>query len=475
MQTTEKKTLSFASALLAVVLSLGTIIVGKLILSLDTTITLLLSATLVSIFVVLKGVKWDDIETEIGAGIKGMGVPIIILMETGILVGVWMASGTIPTLMYWGLKLLSPQIFLVATCIICTVMSVVSGTSWGTLATAGIALLGVGIGLNIPIPYVAGAIVVGSFFGDKMSPLSDSTIVAAASCGVPLMEHVRHMLWTTTPAYLISLLLYLFLGLGFNGSISGDAYFSLLEGLQGAYNMNLIVLLPPIIVFALVLMKKPSLPAFAAGIGAAMVIAIAFQGVSFEDVCTVMASGYTVDTGNDLVNSLVHRGGMTSMLSTVAIVLGAAVFAAPIRASGAAQILFAKVEDLAKTPGRFMAACYIIHPIFQLVAVTYYVTYPVMGSFTAPVFDKFGLSRANLTRTFEDSGTIIAPLIPWGMAGSYITSQLGVVPGDYFLYMPLCWLCIVFGILCSLTGIGIKRTDGTYVRPILWQKKRTAN
>ena len=160
-----------------------------------------------------------------------------------------------------------------------------------------------------------------------------------------------------------------------------------------------------------------------------------------------------------------------SMLSTVAIVIGAAVFAAPIRASGAAQVLFGKVEEIAKTPGRFAAACYIIHPIFQLVAVTYYVTYPVMGSFCAPVYDKFGLSRANLTRTFEDSGTVIAPLIPWGMASSYITAQLGVVPSEYWQYMPMCYMCIVFGIILSLTGIGVKKADGTYVRPILWQKK----
>ena len=165
----EKKTLSFGSALIAVVLSLGTIIVGKLLWSLDTTIVLLMSATVVSIFVIIQGVKWGDIEEEISSGIKGMGVPVVVLIETGILVGVWMASGTIPMMMDLGLKLISPKIFLLVTCLICTVMSVVSGTSWGTLATAGVALLGVGIGLGIPVPMTCGAIVVGSFFGDKMS------------------------------------------------------------------------------------------------------------------------------------------------------------------------------------------------------------------------------------------------------------------------------------------------------------------
>lgn len=468
----EKKTLSFGSALIAVVLSLGTIIVGKLLWSLDTTIVLLLSATVVSIFVVLQGVKWSDIEAEISGGIKGMGVPIVVLIETGILVGVWMASGTIPMMMDLGLKLISPNIFLLVTCLICTVMSVVSGTSWGTLATAGVALLSVGIGLGIPIPMTCGAIVVGSFFGDKMSPLSDSTIVAAASCEVPLVEHIRHMLWTTTPAYLVCLVLYTVLGFQFHGSIGGEEYAALLAGLESTFQFNFLLLLPPVIVFALVLTKKPALPAFAAGIFSAVVLGMMFQGQSFQELCVVMAKGCAIDSGSPLVNTLIQRGGMSSMLSTVAIVIGAAVFAAPVRASGAAQVLFAKVEAVAKTPGRFAAACYIIHPIFQLVAVTYYVTYPVMGSFCAPVYDKYGLSRANLTRTFEDSGTIIAPLIPWGMAGSYITAQLGVVPSDYWQYMPLCYLCIVFGIICSLTGIGVKRADGAYVRPVLWQKKQ---
>lgn len=249
----EKKTLSFGSALIAVVLSLGTIIVGKLLWSLDTTIVLLLSATVVSIFVVLQGVKWSDIEAEISGGIKGMGVPIVVLIETGILVGVWMASGTIPMMMDLGLKLISPNIFLLVTCLICTVMSVVSGTSWGTLATAGVALLGVGIGLGIPIPMTCGAIVVGSFFGDKMSPLSDSTIVAAASCEVPLVEHIRHMLWTTTPAYLVCLVLYTVLGFQFHGSIGGEEYAALLAGLESTFQFNFLLLLPPVIVFALVL------------------------------------------------------------------------------------------------------------------------------------------------------------------------------------------------------------------------------
>lgn len=466
----EKKTLSIKNSFIAVTLSLAVIIIGKIGLAINTTVVLLLSATIVSLFVMCCGVKWDDIEKQMEVGISQMCIPIIILIETGILVGVWMISGTIPTMMYWGLRLLNPRFFLLITCLICTVMSVASGTSWGTLSTVGVALLGVAVGLNIPLPYVAGAIVVGSFFGDKMSPLSDSTIVAAASCDIPLIVHVRHMLYTTIPGYIVSLILYLVLGFSFDGAIGGESYEAILNTLESSFNMNILMIIPPILVFTLILMKKPSIPVFAVGIISAMVLAMLFQEQSFAAVCSAMAKGCSLDTGNNVVNSLVQRGGLNSMLSTVALVIGAGVFGAPVRASGAAEIIFSKVEEFAKTPPKFMVLCTIIHPIFMLIAVTYYVTYPVMGSMVGPVYDKFGLSRANLTRTFEDTGTIIAPLIPWGMAGAYILSQLNIAPGEYWMYMPLCWTCAFTGIFCALTGIGIMKSDGTMVRPIIKNK-----
>lgn len=467
-----KKNFGMAKSLIAVFLSLLIIILGKMWLKIDTTIVLLLSAFVVSVFVMICGIKWDDIQAQIGVGVKQMGIPIIILMETGILVGAWMISGTIPTMMYYGLQILNPKFFLVLTCLICTVMSVASGTSWGTLSTVGIALLGVSIGLKIPLPYVAGAIVVGSFFGDKMSPLSDSTIVAAASCDVPLIEHVKHMLYTTVPAYVISLLLFLFLGFQFDGSIAGEEYSLILTTLEKTFDMNIFMIIPPILVFVLIIMKKPAIPVFAIGILSAAILAVIFQGQDVTAVASTLASGCKLDTGEELVNTLVQRGGMSSMMSTVGIVLGAAVFGAPIRASGAAETIFGKVAEKAKSPKMFMILCTIMHPIFMLIAVTYYVTYPVMGSMVGPVYEKYGLSKANLTRTFEDTGTIIAPLIPWGMAGAFITGQLNITPDQYWMYMPLCWLCAVFGIICILTGIGIKKTDGTMVTPILHRKKK---
>lgn len=465
--------LHVGKALLMVGIALLTIIVGKLFLKLDTTLVLFISAALVSCTaVIFAGIPWAKIEEQIAVGIRQMGIPVIILMEIGMLVGAWMVSGTIPTIMYYGMIIMNPRYFLVLTCISCSVMSVASGTSWGTLSTLGVALMGVALGLGIPLPYVAGAIVVGSFFGDKMSPLSDSTIVAAASCNVDLLAHIRHMLYTTVPGYVVSLLLYLILGFQFGGgTIQNEEYQIILTALQENFVINPLMLVPPILVLALILMRKPCLPTFAAGIASAVLLAVVCQKVEFTAAMQCVVSGYTETTGISLVDGLLNRGGLSSMLSTVGLVLAAGVFGAPIKASGAAEAIFREVKKFAKTPVQLMILCTIMHPIFILIAVTYYVTYPVMGEMVGPVYEEYGLSKKNLSRTFEDTGTISAPLIPWGMAGAFIASTLGIGPGEYWMYMPLTWMCALTGIVLAITGIGVAKTDGSMVRPLF--KKRT--
>ena len=469
-----KEKVSVQKALLMVGVALLVIIIGKLFLKLDTTLVLFISSTAVSIIAVLFcGTSWNKIEEQISIGIRQMGVPVIILMEIGMLVGAWMISGTIPTIMYYGMKIMNPRFFLVLTCITCSVMSVASGTSWGTLSTLGVALMGVALGLGIPLPYVAGAIVVGSFFGDKMSPLSDSTIVAAASCNVELTEHIRHMLYTTVPGYIVSLVLYLILGMQFGGgTIQNEEYTVILDTLQANFVINPIMVIPPIIVLILILMKKPCLPTFAAGIASAIVLAIVCQGTDLSSAMAAVVSGYKQETGTALVDGLLNRGGISSMLSTVGLVLAAGVFGAPIKATGAVEVIFSKVKSFAKTPRQLMILCTIMHPVFILIAVTYYVTYPVMGEMVGPIYEEYGLHKKNLTRTFEDTGTISAPLIPWGMAGAVITTTLGITPGEYWMYMPLTWMCALTGIVLAITGIGVARTDGTMITPLFRKKAK---
>lgn len=237
------------------------IIVCKIVFNVDTKTTLMLSGAIGGIICMIWGFKWEDIESKFAEGIKSTAMPIVLLIVIGMMVASWILSGTIPTMTYYGMKLLAPGQFLFLSCILCSVMSVCTGTSWGTVSTLGVALLGVAMGLGIPIEMTAGAIVVGSFFGDKMSPLSDSTVLAASCARVNLLDHVKHMFYSTVPAMAVSLVLFFVLGFKFkDGAISGADYDEILAGLDASFNLNLLTLLPPIVVLVLVLMKKPAIP-----------------------------------------------------------------------------------------------------------------------------------------------------------------------------------------------------------------------
>lgn len=372
---------------------------------------------------------------------------------------------------YYGMKLLAPGQFLFLSCILCSVMSVCTGTSWGTVSTLGVALLGVAMGLGIPIEMTAGAIVVGSFFGDKMSPLSDSTVLAASCARVNLLDHVKHMFYSTVPAMAVSLVLFFVLGFKFkDGAISGADYDEILAGLDASFNLNLLTLLPPIVVLVLVLMKKPAIPTFGAGIVVAFIIGIVTQGADPIEMLNAMSKGVSMETGISIVDKLVNRGGIVSMLDTIGLILSAAIFAAPMRASGSVNAIFEAVKKVAKTPTQFMVLALIMQPVLLVATTSYFVTMPVTGELAADAMDELGYSRLNLSRMMEDGGTVVCPLIPWGNTGAFITATLGVTPYEYFFYMPFIWLCFVFDMLSIVTGIGLKKADGSMVTPIFKRK-----
>ena len=290
----EKKKLSFAKAMILLLIAVVTIFVVKAKIGGDTSVSLLCAAAAVSALAMIWGIKWADIEHEVKENFKSMASPLMILMCVGLLVGTWMISGTIPTMIYYGMKFLSPGIFLVMTCLIAAIMSVMTGTSWGTVSTVGVALIGVSAGLGIPLAYTAGAVTAGALFGDKLSPLSDTTVMAAAVAEVNIIDHIKYMLLTTVPSLIVSLVLYGVLGAKYAGqSMAGDDYSAIMETLQSTFNINVIMLIPPIVVVTLIVLKKPTIPTFFSGILTAMVLAWIFQGASFSDVIFAMGKGYT--------------------------------------------------------------------------------------------------------------------------------------------------------------------------------------
>jgi NhaC family Na+:H+ antiporter len=347
------------------------------------------------------------------------------------------------------------------TCIIASLMSLMTGTSWGTVSTVGVALMGVSAGLGVPVAYTAGAITVGAIFGDKLSPLSDTTVLSAAVADVDIVTHIKYLLYTTLPCLVISLLLYGVLGANYvSGGIAGEDYDVMMKTLSGVFNVNPIMMIPPVIVLALIAMKKPTVPTFFTGIVAAMLLAAIFQEASIKDIMNAVGSGYTKSTEVKLVDTIVLRGGLRSMLGTIVLVLSAGVFGAPLKASGAIEIIIEKVESVVRNEKQMMLAVGALHIILFLIVVSYYVSFIIIGNMTKDLFDKYKLNRANLSRTLEDTGTAIAPLIPWGLSGAFYSSTLGIDVTEFVLYAPITYLSCVFGAFYILTGFKIARVSG---------------
>lgn len=451
--------LSTWKAILLLVLSFSVVLGGILYLDAPTTIVLISAGVLVIILSLMWGVKWSNIEEDLVETLKSMLPAILILLAVGMLIGVWMLSGTIPLIVFYGLKSIDPSLFLIITAIICSVMSIMAGTSWGTIGTVGVALMGVSIGLGIPLHYTAGAIVVGAFFGDKLSPLSDTTIMAPAMAGVPIVDHIKHMLWTTIPGYVISLILYFLLGLQFDGQIgSNESVELILSTLSNNFTLNPILILPPLLVLVLIYLKKPTLPVFGVGIIAGCLLAVIFQGRELLEVFTALDGGYTDSINVPIVDEILQRGGMSSMLGTVALLISAAIFGSPLKSAGVIQVLLDKIVEFAKSGKAMMTSSLTLHGILFTITGSYYVTYAVIGPIISPLYDKFGLQRKNWSRTMEDTGTALSPIIPWGVTGAFVADTLQVSTGEFFLYAPMTYLGIIFALIYIFSGIGVSKT-----------------
>lgn len=320
----EKRIVKPWQAGLMLLVGIAVIIVGLLVMKLNNRIVLALDGVTMCLMAWCFGIPYAELQQGIKETVSSMIVAILILLAVGVLVGTWMASGTVPVMIYYGMKVLTPGLFLPVVCIHCTLMSTMAGTSWGTLATVGVACMGVAQGLGVPLPAAAGAVCTGAFFGDKVSPLSDSPVITATVCEVPLMDGIRHALISTGPAYLISLVFCFVYGLRYSGgSVGGEVYEDILSTVSAEFWLSPVLLLPVLVVVVLILMKKPTIPTFIAGIAAGAVMAMLCQGVSLHDILTVMYSGFSADTGSDVVNSMLNRGGFTSMLSTIGLLIAA--------------------------------------------------------------------------------------------------------------------------------------------------------
>ena len=429
-------------------------------------IALILSACVAAIVGIKNGYKWKDIESGIVKGI-GMGMSaILILLAVGALIGTLIMSGTVPAMIYYGLNILSPSIFYFATCIICAIAALSIGSSWTVAGTLGVALMGIATGLGLSPSITAGAVISGAYFGDKMSPLSDTTNLAPAIAGTDLFTHIKHMLWTTGPSLVIALVMFLFIGL--TTEISGNAQgLELIQTtLQNTFNISIVSFIPIIVIFILAYNKVPAFPTILIGALLAGLFSAILQPqivknfvaqpelstslVMISGVWTALHSGFVLESGVEIVDDLLTRGGMASMLNTIWLVICALTFGAVLETTNLLKKLVESVLSLANSTGSLIITTIATCIGVNIIAADQYISIVLPGRMYRAEFARKKLAARNLSRTLEDSGTITSPLIPWNTCGAYMSASLGVAT---FSYLPFCFFNIVNPIIAIIYAI----------------------
>ncbi len=449
---------------LTVLLSLNVYYYGDDSLSGANQIALVLSAAFCSLLAARRGTQWDTILEGIKNSVSDALPALLILLLIGSLAGTWLISGIVPAMIYYGLQIINPTYFLLAACIVSAIISVATGSSWSTIATIGVALLGIGQALGISEAMVAGAIISGAYFGDKMSPLSDTTNLAPAMAGTDLVTHIRYMTYTTLPSILITLIIFLFLGFNLDASNSPNDIKVILTALQSKFYISPILFLVPISVIFLIVKKIPAIPALLAGTLLGGLAAIIFQpeiiidlGSSanyfksaFITLINAMSSDTSIVTDNELINGLLSTGGMYGMLNTVWLIICAMCFGGAMEASGFLKCISDSLMKLATNTASLIATTTGTCIFFNMTASDQFLAIVVPGKMFKDAYKDQGLAPENLSRTLEDSGTVTSVLIPWNTCGA---TQAGILGVSTLTYLPFCFFNIISPFMTMLYAI----------------------
>jgi len=422
--------------------------------------------------IVVYKISYKEIESQI---VKSIGVAIqasVILLIVGALIGMWIISGIVPTMIYYGLLLINPTVFLPVSCIVCAIVAVSTGSSWSTTGTVGIALIGIGQTLGIPLGMVAGAIISGAYFGDKMSPLSDTTNLAPAMAGTDVFTHIRHMMYTSGPAIILAVIGFTVLGLFYGqGTVNQEDINTVLAVIESKFNIGVHLFLVPAAVLFMVYKRVPALPALLIGTLLGGLFALIFQseliasliegGASakgfYQQIVTTAYDGFTIKTDNELIDSLFNRGGMKGMLPTVWLILMAMVFGGAMEGTGMLQKIAGSILKLVRGAGSLIGATLASCVVMNMTACDQYLAIVVPGRMFKNAYEEYGLKPKNLSRALEDSGTVTSVLVPWNSGGAYNAGVLGVAT---LTYLPFCF----FNLLSPLVSAFLAGFDLTIER-----------
>jgi len=454
-------------SLFSLVVGIG---VSILIFGMDPHIPMLLGVIVASIVALRCGFHWDVIQHGMVAGIANALPAMIILLIVGVLIGIWILAGVVPTLIYYGLMLLSPAVFLPAALLICAITSTATGTSWGTTGTIGVALMGVGAGLGLPLPIVAGAVLSGAYFGDKMSPLSDTTNLAPAMVGTDLYTHIKHMSYTTGVSFALTLVIEIVIGMQYGGGDGNlERIDTIMSTLDQTFTINPVLFLPPLIVMVVSFRKIPAIPGITLGVLAGVLCAIGLQGANYEMLVNAAFSGYTSETGVEDVDSLLSRGGLESMLYTISLIIVAMMFGGVMERTFQLKVVADRILTWAQSTGSLITATALTCIGANIVLCDQYMSIVMGGRTYAQAYRERGLAPQNLSRAIEDSGTVTANLVPWNSGGAYQAATLGVATLAYLPFNFFCWLSplvtILFGVM-GWTITPLKRDETESAAPV---------
>ena len=436
-------------------------------------LALLFAAATAAIVGIKFGSKWRNILDGIKKSISSTTPSLIILLLIGALAGTWLLSGIVPAMIYYGLQILSPEIFLFATAIIAAIVSLSTGSSWSTIATIGIALLGIGQALGMPTGLIGGAIISGAYFGDKMSPLSDTTNLAPAMAGTDLFTHIKYMMYTTIPSFAITLIIFLVIGFNFESSGTQDVN-RLLSAISNSFKITGWLFLVPILVIVLIIKKTPPIPALLVGTLLGGIFAIIFQpevvmsitnseslniSSAYTAIINAMGSDIAITSDNKMINNLLSTSGMAGMLNTIWLIICAMIFGGAMEATGLFRRVAAPIIKYADSTGSLIATTAGTCIFFNITASDQYLAIVVPGRMFSNTYKEKGLAPENLSRTLEDSGTVTSVLIPWNTCGATQSAVLGVAT---LTYLPFCFFNLISPIMTIAYGylnIRIKKLE----------------
>ncbi|SUO97064.1 Malate-2H(+)/Na(+)-lactate antiporter [Suttonella ornithocola] len=428
-------------------------------------VPLLCGLLITGLFIRIRKGKWMDMENHMYKVVK-IGLPAsVILLSVGALIASWILAGTVPTILYYGFSWFSPGSFLLSVCILCAIVSVATGTSWGTVGTVGLAMMGIGEGLGIPAPVTGGAIVSGAFFGDKISPLSDTTNLTPAAAEIDLWTHIKGLLPTTIPAMAIALGIYAYMGIQYADLHGDTTRIELIrQTMQEHYQISFITLIPAAIVIGAAILKFPALPTLLIGTLVACLIAACMQGTGLHPIFQMLMDGYKSTTGVEIVDKLLSKGGIMSMTWVTVLTLFALSFVGALEYYGTLRAIMKKINKLIKSRFGLVAASYGATIGVGATTGDVYTTLTLSGRLMKDKYLEMGYRRTTLTRAIEDCGTLLSPLIPWNMGGSFVAGALGIATLTYAPYAFACWISPLIGLVWAATGYFVpKRPDAAII------------